>query len=195
MKAEPKSALALDLPHLAEVFEALRRGRHLCQRDGELFQDLQQREALYTELLEKIGFKLVRHPRDFFYLVDASNFTELSERMAVFMFVLVEHLSDRGDAVEETVLTRQFAYADLPHLQVDRYQTYMREAGVATAEELSNVVRTMERFGFARSVDETSFRFEAPVYRFLDLCMELSRQAGKAEKATTDHGEAGEALS
>lgn len=195
MKAESKSALALDLPHLAEVFDALRRGRHIYLRDGELFRDLQQREALYTELLAMLGFKLVRHPRDFFYLFDASNFTELSERMAVFMFILVEHLSDRGEAVEETVLTRQFSYADLPHLQAERYQTYMREAGVATTEELSTVVRNMERYGFARSVDETSFRFEPPVYRFLDLCMELSRQAGKVEKATTDHDEAGEALS
>ncbi len=188
-----KSENVLDLPHLAEVFEALRRGKHISVRDGDLFQALEKRERLFEALFEKLGFKLIRHPRDFFYFLDTANFTDLSARMAVFMFILVESLADRGESVEETVMTRRFAYQDLPHLQGERYQTYMREAGIVTPEELAGIVRTMERFGFARRMDEETFCFDAPIYRFLDLCLEQARQAAKAEATPSgpiDEGEA-----
>ena len=36
MKAEEKSDSVMDLPHMAEVFEALRRGKHIAMKDGDL---------------------------------------------------------------------------------------------------------------------------------------------------------------
>ncbi len=177
MKEDGKNDSILELPKLAEIFEALRRGKHLSVRDGDLFHALKRQGSKYEAIFAKLGFKLVHHPRDFFYFFDTTNFTELSARMAVFMFILVESLADKGESVEESVLTRRFFYKDLPHLQGERCRTYMREAGVTTPEELAKVVQTMERFGFARRMDEGSFVFEVAIYRFLDLCMEMAEDA------------------
>ena len=190
MNADGNNDSILELPKLAEIFEALRRGKHLSVRDGDLYHALKRQSSQYEAIFDKLGFKLVHHPRDFFYFFDTSNFTELSARMAVFMFILVESLADKGDSVEETVLTRRFTYKDLPHLQGERCQTYMREAGVTTSEDLAKIVQTMERFGFARRMDEESFVFEVSIYRFLDLCMEMAadaeEQQGESTQSDTD---------
>jgi len=179
----------LDLPKLAEIFEALRRGKHLSMRDGDIFHALKRQHSQYEALFDSLGFKLVHHPRDFFYFFDTNNFTELSARMAVFMFILVESLADKGDSVEETVLTRRFTYKELPHLQGERCRTYMREAGVTSPEDLVKIVQTMERFGFARRLDEESFMFEVAIYRFLDLCMEMAAEQEQAEADQSDSNE------
>ncbi|MFO7534864.1 MAG: hypothetical protein R6X19_04140 [Kiritimatiellia bacterium] len=189
MKTEERDGNALALPHLAAIFETLRRGKHLSARDGDLYHALKKQEPLFGALFDKLGFKLVHHPRDFFYFLDTSNFTELSARMAVFMFILVEHLADRGEPVEETVMTRRFAYRDLPHLQGERYQATMREAGITTPDELAGIVRTMERFGFTKRMDEETFGFDVPAYRFLDLCMDMADRAAGPECAAAPGGE------
>jgi len=181
MKQEGHNDSILELPHLAEIFESLRRGKHISARDGDLFHALKHQGAGYEALFAKLGFKLVHHARDFFYFFDTANFTELSARMAVFMFILVESLADKGESVEETVLTRRFACKDLPHLHGERYQTYMREAGVTTPEDVAKVVQTMERFGFTKRMDAETFGFEVPIYRFLDLCMEMAANAGQPQ--------------
>lgn len=193
MKPEEKNDGAMDLPYLAEVFEVLRRGKHISPRDGDLFHALKKHEGLYRSLFAKLGFKMVRHTRDFFYFLDSSNFTELSAKIAVFMFILVEYLADQGEAVEDTVMTRRFAYRNLPHLQGERYQTYMREAGVTTPDDLAAIVRTMERFGFARRMDAETFCFDVPIYRFLDLCMDMAVQIGNGEPSPSEAADAGEA--
>jgi len=194
MKSEDKSNVVLDLPNLAEVFEALRRGKHISARDGELFHALKKHESLFEALFSKLGFKMVHHTHDFFYFLDTSNFTDLSSKMAVFMFILVESLADQGDTVEDTVMTRRFDFKDLPHLQGERYQTYMREAGVTTPDDLIAIVRTMERFGFARRMDAETFCFDVPIYRFLDLCMDMASQAANAEPAASATSSSGEEL-
>ena len=183
----------LSLPCIKEVFEALRRGKHISMKDGDIFHALKTHEGDYERLFGQLGFNLVRHAHDFFYFLDRSNFTELSSRIAVFMFILVEHLADQGDTVEDTVMTRRFAYNDLPHLQGERYQTYMREAGVTTPEDLAAIVRTMERFGFARRMDEETFCFDVPIYRFLDLCMEMAVQTESPDGGASHAGEFEEA--
>ena len=192
MKPEEKNDGVMDLPHLAEVFEALRRGKHLSSRDGDLFHALKKHESLFESLFAKLGFKMVHHTRDFFYFLDTSNFTDLSAKIAVFMFILVEYLADQGDTVEDTVMTRRFAYKDLPHLQGERYQTYMREADVTTPEDLTAIVRTMERFGFTRRMDAETFCFDVPIYRFLDLCMDMAAQASDSGPSPSEQVNAGE---
>ena len=193
MKSEGHSDSVLELPHLAEIFEALRRGKHISARDGNIFHDLKRQEALYEALFTRLGFRLLHHARDFFYFLDTTNFTESSASMAVFMFILVESLADKGESVEETVLTRRFAYKDLPHLHGERFQTYMREAGINTPEDLAAIVRTMERFGFAQRMDEETFAFEVPIYRFLDLCMDMANKAGESQADAVQSDKAEEA--
>ncbi len=195
MKSEEKNDGVMDLPHLAEVFEALRRGRHVSPRDGDLFHALKKHESLFESLFAKLGFKMVHHARDFFYFLDTSNFTDLSAKIAVFMFILVEYLADQGDTVEDTVMTRRFAYKDLPHLQGERYQTYMREADVTTPEDLAAIVRTMERFGFTRRMDAETFCFDVPIYRFMDLCMDMAAQASDSQTSPSEPVDVGEGAS
>jgi len=192
MTPETKSDAVLELPHLAEVFEALRRGKHISPRDADLFHALKKQEDLYQALFAKLGFRMVHHARDFFYFLDSVNFTDLSAKIAVFMFILVESLADKGEMVEDTVMTRRFAYKELPHLQGERYQTYMREAGAGTPEDLAAIVRTMERFGFTRRMDAETFCFDVPIYRFLDLCMDVAGQAANSPPAPSESGAARE---
>lgn len=186
MRDDEQNPAVLDLPHMAAIFEALRRGKHITLSDGEIFHALKKNETLYEQLFAKLGFKLVHHARDFFYFLDSSNFTDLSARIAVFMFILVEHLADQGATVEDAVMTRRFAYKELPHLHGERYPAYMREAGITTPEDLANVVRTMERFGFTRRFDAETFGFDVPIYRFLDLCMEMATNASAASEQPDD---------
>jgi predicted transcriptional regulator len=56
----------------------------------------------------------------------------------------------------------------------------MLEAGMPTEEELRQTLRTMERFGFLKMEGPDSFRFKAPAYRFLDLCMEIFKESEAA---------------
>lgn len=193
MRDNEQSHPVFDLPCMAEVFEALRRGKHISVKDGDIFHALKKHQGAYEQLFAKLGFKLVRHARDFFYFLDTSNFTDLSSKIAVFMFILVEHLADQGDTVEDTVMTRRFAYRDLPHLHGERYQTYMREAGVTTPEDLSAIVRSMERFGFTRRMDAETFCFDVPIYRFLDLCIDMAVQAARADEAPLQDADVEEA--
>ncbi len=196
MRDDEQSPSVLELPQMAEAFEALRRGKHIALKDGDIFHAIKMNETLYAQLFSKLGFKLVHHPRDFFYFLDQSNFTDLSARIAVFMFILVEHLADQGDTVEDAVMTRRFAYKDLPHLHGERYPTYMREAGITTPEDLAAIVRTMERFGFTRRMDAETFGFDVPIYRFLDLCMEMASKAGEStEKSPAEETDDGEVTS
>ncbi len=176
----------VNLPDLEQVFEALRRGRHICMSDGHLYSALKSHAEDFTALFAQLGFELVRHPRDFFYFVDRSNFTDMSARMAVFMFILIEDIADRGDPVEETLMSRHFRYADLPHLAGQRYRQLMREAGMTEPGNVENLVQAMERFGFVERLADESFSFRAPSYRFLDLCMDLAPAASETDTLEED---------
>lgn len=167
----PSGADPFELPRLREVFDALRRRRHLCPDDGDLYWALRDHRDAYAALFGRLGFQLVAHARDFFYFRGEGNISDAGTRMALFVFVLVEALADQGAAVEEALLTRTFAASELPHLGSERYRAYLREAGVEGEEGLEAVVRNLERFGFARRLGEGRFQFRPPVYRFLDLCL------------------------
>jgi len=159
-----------DIPKLAEIFEALRRGRHICAEDGDLFWALRDRFDHIQTLFSHLGFRLEAHPRDFYYFHGSASLSDRSERMAVFMFILVEWLSDRGEQVEEAIITRKFNIDELPHMRIERYRQYMNEAGVAGEGGISDVIRNFERFGFARREGGSMFSFRSPVFRFVDLC-------------------------
>jgi hypothetical protein len=175
----------IDLPNLASVFEALRRGRHICMSDGALYAALKSNVEKFRVLFSQLGFELQHHPRDFFYFVDRGNFTDLSARMSVFMFILIEDLADHGDAIEETLMSRHFRFSDLPHLTGDRYRKLMREAGVTDPIEVEHLVRAMERFGFVERLQDDSFTFRPPAYRFLDLCIQMAADRSNDENESS----------
>jgi hypothetical protein len=161
------------LPLLSDVFDALRRGQHLCAEDGKPYWALRENLAAYQDLLHHLGFRLEAHPRDFFYLRGRDSLSPQASRMAVFVFILIESLADQGEPVVDTLMTRTFAIPELPHLQGARYRAYLKEAGTGSEEELRGIVRQLERFGFARRLTDDTFRFRTPAYRFFDLCIEI----------------------
>jgi hypothetical protein len=161
------------LPHLAEVFDLLRRGRHVCAFDGAPYRALAAHEEEFTSLFAALGFQLQAHPRGFYHFrTSQARPSEAASRMALFVFVLVEWLAGRGREIEPSLMNDPFDLDDLPHLASERHARIMREAGVADADDLDRVVAQLERFGFAARSGR-SFRFRPPAYRFLDLALEV----------------------
>jgi len=93
--------------------------------------------------------------------------------MAVFVFILIESLSDQGEPVVDTLMTRVFAISDLPHLKSARYRAYLKEAGASGEEDMLKIVSSLERFGFVQRSTDESFTFRTPAYRFFDVCIEI----------------------
>ena len=168
-----------DLPDVREVFKLLRSGRNVAMEDGRPFRALAGNETEFRELFSALGFDLIRHPRDFFYFKADSRYSPTGAKVAVFFFILVEWIADRGEAVEETVFNQSFALSDLPHLIRDRYRAYMAEAGVDGEDGLQNVLRSMVRMGFLRMEDGSAIRFRTPAYRLMDLCTDVLRESGE----------------
>ncbi len=180
----------IDVPHLAKVFDALRSGRHIGMSESTLYTALKSNFETFHALFAQLGFTLIHHPRDFFYFTDRTNFTEQSRRMALFVFILIEYLADCGDAIEDTLMSRSFHYAELPHLSSERYRRMMSEAGVGDVAAVEQLVRTMERFGFVETRGGGTFLFKSPAYRFLDVCLELaSEQKDDKSAISTDESQ------
>ncbi len=185
--SQPEPTGHTGLPELAEIFHALRRGRHISSADGSMFTHLCNHYEAYQTLLLDLGFSLKRHPREFFYLEDHSNFTDIAGKMALFVFVLVESLADQGLPIEETLMSRSFRMEELPHLQGDRYRELLREADIANSEQLAGVVNYLERYGFVRRQPDDQFELLPPAYRFLDICLYYAKRDEDSEKeAITD---------
>lgn len=164
------------LPNLAEIFDALRRGRHLCAEDGPLYHALRDNLEAYDDLFRQLGFRLEEHPRDFFYFRGKDNLSPQASRMALFVLILIESIADEGAPIVDTLMTGTFAVGELPHLKGARFRAYLREAGVTDEDGLRVIVRQLDRFGFCLRLTDDTFRFRAPAYRFFDLCLEVLKE-------------------
>jgi chromosome condensin MukBEF MukE localization factor len=161
------------LPQLNEIFDALRRGRHLCPEDGKPFFALRDNLEDFQELFHHLGFHLVVHPRDFLYFRGKDSLSPQGSRMAVFIFILIEALADEGEPVVETLMTKTFTIPDLPHLKSARYRAYMKEIVASEEDDLRRIVQQLDRLGFAQKLTDETFRFRAPAYRFFDACSQI----------------------
>lgn len=164
---------SFELPHMKNVFDALRKGRHICPDDGGLFIALRDNRDEYENLFTNLGFRFREHPRGFFYFSGDSQLSEGAERIAVFMFVLIESLATEGHPVEEALMTRRYNPQALPHFQATRPRQYMKDVGLQSPEDLSNLLKNMERLGFVETAPDETFRFRLPACRFLELCTEF----------------------
>lgn len=158
-----------NLPNLAEIFDNLRKGKHICPEDKDLYYPLEQEYEAFNDLFKHLGFDLVKHPRNFYYFQSDISFTPIARRVSVFMFILIEHLASEGVMVEEALTSGSISIDSLPHEENSRYQRYMDEAGI-TVEKSINM---LARLGFAEFQGKEKFRFRAPVYRFIDLCLQI----------------------
>jgi len=176
------------LPHLQEIFERLRSGRHLCADDGVLYTSLRDRTADYQRLFAALGFELVDHERGFCYFRAAGELGKGASAQAVFFFVLVEAWSDGGLDLQAKVFDAAgHRHNQLPHFDRESWRVCMTEAGVPTPDDLSDVVRRLERLGFTERIDDETFRFRAPAWRFLDLCRDvLEEEEARAAPSETE---------
>lgn len=170
----------LELPYMAELFDALRKGRHICLEDGAIYLALRDNRDAYETLFSNLGFDFQEHTRGFFYFRGNTQLSDGAERIAIFMFVLIEALATQGHPVEEALMTQRYNPQELPHFQAARSRQYMKEVGLTSAEDLPGLLKNMERLGFTDVAPDGTFRFRVPVIRFLELCTDLI-DIGKAE--------------
>lgn len=160
------------LPHLPTIFERLRMGYHFSRTDGEPYVALCDHFDAYQSLFADLGLDLRRHNRDFVYLhADPDkSVTTTTRKIVLFVLVLIDDASNRGEAVVEGLLNTTLDVDVLPHLDTDRYASYMRQIGVEDASGLRSVVSSMEKLGYARTLTTGTFELLPPVYRVFDLC-------------------------
>jgi hypothetical protein len=169
------------LPRLRSIFDHLRSGRHLCVDDGALYLELRDKHEAYDRLFGGLGFELVEHARGFYYFRTDADLGKEAAQMVVFFFVLVEAWGDAGRDLEEVAFAPAGHRIDtLPHFTRSSWKQCMTEAGVADEAALGDVVRRLERYGFARRTDNGHFRFCTPAWRFFDLCLEILPTEGEA---------------
>lgn len=162
-----------ELPHLSEIFQVLQAGRHISFQDGVLFFSLQEKLDDYTDIFSSLGFELVSHPKDFYYFrMKGKANTDSTKQIALFIFLLIEHLDRRENDLESALMDDRFHLNTLPHLKTERYRELMREVKISDEEGLVSVIANMQRYGIATTYGRSSFEFRAPVYRFFDLCAE-----------------------
>lgn len=169
----------IELPHLKEIFDRLRRGYHLSPEDEPFFSVLTAHHEAYATYFAPLGLNLVRHERDFFYF-DPDTTESLPgtlPRVAVFSFILVDHAANQGQPIEEFILGQNFLISALPHFTLDRYAALLRQVDVADLSELRQVVVNMERIGWLKWVGDDEFRFLRPFHRVFSKCLEISQQA------------------
>ena len=109
--------------------------------------------------------------------------SEKSERIAVFMFILIEWITDQGQNIEEALMNQQFSYDELPHLTTARYRDILAQLNVFDTDGLATIVTNMARMGFAERINDQTFAFRSPVYRFLDICQDIARTQKQEEPA------------
>lgn len=167
------------LPHLAQIFERLRRGYHLGPDDEPEFSALVRRYDDYAAQFEALGLTLVRHEREFFYFEpdNAENVQETLPRIAVFSFILIDHAANQGRSIEEFIFGQNFMLTTLPHFTLDRYSALLRQVDVHDSIGLKTVLDFMKRIGWVKWEGEEEFRFVRPFHRVFSKCLELSQAA------------------
>ncbi len=175
------------LPHLALIFDRLRRGYHLGPDDEPEFSTLAARFDDYTAQFDALGLKLVRHEREFFYLEPDNPETvpDTLPRIAVFSYILIDHAANQGRPIEEFIFGQNFLLTMLPHFTLDRYSALLRQVKVHDLKDVENLLKHMERIGWVKWLGDEEFRFLRPFHRVFTKCLELA-QTGQAATAAPD---------
>lgn len=174
------------LPHLARIFERLKRGYHLGPDDEPEFSALAARFDDYAAQFEALGLKLARHEREFFYFEpdNAETVPDTLPRIAVFSYILIDHAANQGRPIEEFIFSQNFMLATLPHFTLDRYLALLRQVNVHDANDVENLLKHMERIGWVRCEENGEFRFLRAFHRVFTKCLELA-QAGQPAGASS----------
>ena len=174
------------LPKLGEIYDLLRRGRHLTRKDSDVFHHLDEREDDYRKLFDQLGYDLVRHDKDFFYFQKDDYISNYGKRFAAFVFVVIDYYADQGYFPEDVLTDETFRIDEKPFVNHDkrRYREVLEKVGIDFDEPspYDRLLSDLERFGFAERDGRFHFSFRKPIYRFLDLAKDLSEAAGEEEQ-------------
>ena len=166
-----------ELSQLAPIFRELFKGYHVSRRDPELYAQLSNFQDQYRTLFKALGFELVCDTRGFYYFVPdlaAAAVNKTAQRLALFTFILVEHLADQGRDPIAVLDGGSLGRDELPSL-LDKYRDLFIQAEVQTVEELEEkIMRRMTQLGFAGE-ENGIYRFLPPMHRFLDVCLSVQQ--------------------
>ncbi|HCN65456.1 MAG TPA: chromosome partitioning protein [Pseudomonas sp.] len=168
-----------ELSHLAPIFRELFKGYHVSRRDPELYAQLSNFQDSYRALFKALGFELVCDTRGFYYFVPdtaiaSAQVNKTAQRLALFTFILVEHLADQGRDPIAVLDGGSLGRDELPGL-LEKYRDLFVQAEVTTQDELEEkIMRRMTQLGFA-SEDNGVYRFLPPMHRFLDVCLSVQQ--------------------
>jgi hypothetical protein len=166
-----------ELTQLAPIFRELFKGYHVSRRDPELYAQLTSLQDQYRALFRALGYELVCDSRGFYYFVPeqmGAQVNKTAQRLALFTFILVEHLADQGRDPLAVLDGGSLGRDELPAL-LDKYRDLFLQAEVTTQDELEEkVMRRLTQLGFA-SEDNGIYRFLAPMHRFLDVCLSVQQ--------------------
>ncbi len=177
-----------EMTQLAPIFRELFKGYHVSRRDPELYAQLSNLQDAYRALFKALGFELVCDTRGFYYFVPeqmGAQVNKTAQRLALFTFILVEHLADGGRDPLAVLGGGSLGRDELPPL-LEKYKDLFLQAEVTTQEELEEkVMRRLTQLGFA-SEDNGVYRFLAPMHRFLDVCLAVQQDRDLAAALHSD---------
>ncbi|NQD80357.1 chromosome partitioning protein [Pseudomonas seleniipraecipitans] len=164
-----------EMTQLAAIFRELFKGYHLSRSEPECYAQLSTLQDQYRALFKAMGFELVCDPRGFYYFVPeqaAAQVNKTAQRLALFTFILVEHLADQGRDPLSVLDGGTIGRDELPAL-LDKYRDLFLQAEVTTHEELEDkIIRRLTQLGFAEDSNGV-YRFLPPMHRFLDVCLSV----------------------
>jgi hypothetical protein len=177
-----------ELTQLAPIFRELFKGYHVSRRDAELYSQLGNLQDQYRALFRALGFELVCDSRGFYYFVPeqmGAQVNKTAQRLALFTFILVEHLADQGRDPLAVLDGGSLGRDELPPL-LEKYRDLFLQAEVTSQEELEEkVMRRITQLGFA-SEDNGVYRFLPPMHRFIDVCLTVQQDRDLAAALHSD---------
>lgn len=170
-----------ELPHLANIFDRLKRGYHLGPDDEPEFSALCG-PGDYAGYFAALGLTLVHHDRDFFYFEPDNPETvpDTLPRIAVFSYIIIDHAANQGRPIEDFVLGQNFLVSALPHFTLDRYVALLRQVDMHDRSDVKTLLNHMERIGWVKWLGEDEFRFLRPFHRVFSKCLEVAQSAQAA---------------
>lgn len=173
-----------ELTLLAPIFRELFKGYHISRSHPELYTQLAGQQDAYRALFKALGYELTCDSRGFYYFVPeqmGAQVNKTAQRLALFTFILVEHLADQGRDPLAVLDGGSLGRDELPAL-LEKYRDLFLQAEVTSVDELEEkIMRRLTQLGFAGE-EGGVYRFLAPMHRFLDVC--LSVQQDRALAAT-----------
>ena len=166
-----------ELSQLAPIFRELFKGYHVSRRDPELYAQLSNFQDQYLAMFKALGFELVCDTSGFYYFVPdtaTAQVNKTAQRLALFTFIIVEHLADQGRDPIAVLDGGSLGRDELPAL-LEKYRDLFVQAEVTSQDELEEkIMRRMTQLGFANE-ESGIYRFLPPMHRFLDVCLSVQQ--------------------